>query len=313
LSSDGAGPDLIVPSDISPFASTLLQGGESNATADGWAIRNIGDAPAPAGVVVRILLSEDATPDAGDVILAQWTGITTIPTGRAFDVLGDSVLVPDDLPPGDYWAIAVIDVDGIVDESDEANNVAAFAVEYAPSEDDAAAPDPDPEPPAGVFERGGAGPDRLIGGDGGDRLVGRGGNDTLKGGDGDDLLKGGGGRDRLAGQRGDDTLKGGGGKDTLKGGGGDDLLQGQRGGDRLKSGGGEDTLRFKRGDGKDVVLDWKDGKDLIHILKGAGGFDDLEIQERRGHAFVDYGKPGDVIKLRKTDADDLDASDFLFG
>ncbi|HKK34913.1 MAG TPA: calcium-binding protein [Paracoccaceae bacterium] len=169
---------------------------------------------------------------------------------------------------------------------------------------------------------GNAGNDVLKGGDDADLLVGGGGNDVARGQSGDDIVKGGGandvlkgngGSDKLVGQSGDDTVKGGGANDVLKGNGGADLLQGQRGDDKLKSGGGEDVLRFKRGDGRDVVLDWTDGEDVIHIRKGANGFGRLDIREKGGHVFVEYGKPGDVIKLRKTDAEDLDASDFLFG
>ncbi|MFO7854244.1 MAG: hypothetical protein R6V44_03300 [Paracoccaceae bacterium] len=157
------------------------------------------------------------------------------------------------------------------------------------------------------------GNDALIGGGGNDKLIGHGGDDLLKGGGGDDLLKGGGGEDLLKGQKGDDVLKGGGGNDKLIGGGGKDALQGQKGNDKLIGGGGKDEFVFKRGDGRDVVKDWQDGRDSIVIKKGASGFVELDIYQKGKHAFIDYGRNGDLIKLIETDADDLDRGDFAFG
>ena len=154
--------------------------------------------------------------------------------------------------------------------------------------------------------------DVLRGGGGDDTLLGRGGADVLRGGGGDDVANGQGGDDQVLGERGDDLLRGGGGGDRLFGGGGRDALHGQRGADRLKGGGGGDDFHFKRGDGRDVILDWDDRRDEIHIDRGAKAFGQLEIYQKGRHAFVEYGKRGDVIKLLKTDADDLDRGDFAF-
>jgi len=158
-----------------------------------------------------------------------------------------------------------------------------------------------------------SGADDLSGGVGADTLLGGGGGDSLDGGGGGDSLDGAGGRDRLSGKGGDDALEGGGGGDRLNGGGGDDEISGGRGGDVIKPGRGQDTLRFERGDGRDVVLDWKDGADLIRFETGAKGFRRLEIDEKGRDVVIDYGRKGDSIVLKRTDAEDLDASDFLFG
>jgi len=160
--------------------------------------------------------------------------------------------------------------------------------------------------------RGGAGEDSLYGLGGRDDLFGGAAADVLKGGGGADRLYGQGGGDRLQGQGGGDLLRGAGGDDWVNGGGGKDAVYGQRGDDTLKGGSGRDEFHFKRGDGRDVVLDWTDGKDEIHIDRGATSFAKLDIEQKGKHAFIEYGKNGDVIKLAKFDADDLDAGDFVF-
>jgi hypothetical protein len=81
----------------------------------------------------------------------------------------------------------------------------------------------------------------------GDIIEGQGGEDYIKGGVGHDLLFGGAGNDILKGAREDDTLVGDGGKD------------------RLKGGGGHDVFRFDGKSGRDVVVDYRDGKDLIAL------------------------------------------------
>lgn len=57
-----------------------------------------------------------------------------------------------------------------------------------------------------VDERGGSGPDRLVGGKGPDRLRGLRGKDVLVGGRGSDILIGGKGRDLLRGGKGRDSF-----------------------------------------------------------------------------------------------------------
>ncbi len=168
---------------------------------------------------------------------------------------------------------------------------------------------------------GGEGNDTITGGDDGDVLEGWGGDDTIEGGkggdqlvggDGDDTLKGDAGYDRLLGGRGDDTLEGGGGNDVLEGGDGDDTLDGGRGRDTLWGDGGADTFVFRTGDGRDTVMDFEDGKDLIRIDGvEAADFGDLAITDGDGGVHIVYGD-GDRIILRGMDSADVTQEDFRF-
>lgn len=135
--------------------------------------------------------------------------------------------------------------------------------------------------------------DKLVGDETGNKLAGLGGSDKLIGN---------GGNDRLDGGSGNDVLKGGAGNDRLDGGGGNDLLI---------AGAGRDRIEFGKGDGRDVVKGYHDRQDLFVIDVKGIGFRDLDIDQQRKHAVVDYGK-GEFMIVR-FDADDLDRGDFLFG
>ena len=184
---------------------------------------------------------------------------------------------------------------------------------------------------------GGGGNDSLSGGGGRDELIGGRGQDDLSGNGGRDLLQGGGGKDNLSGNGGRDTLEGGGGRDTLDGGGGRDLLQGGGGRDMLDGGGGKDIMQggngrddifggrgsdtltgeggsdrfiFDRGNGRDTITDFQQGRDKIVIEGGAEEFGDLRITQF-----------GDDVRIfiantRVTVEDDLvenfSAADFIF-
>ncbi len=159
--------------------------------------------------------------------------------------------------------------------------------------------------------RGGKKADKLAGDGTDNKLAGLGGNDRLAGNGGDDRLDGGSGKDVLKGGSGNDRLLGGSGNDRLEGGGGDDRLDGGGGNDLLIAGGGRDRIEFGKGDGRDTVKGYDDRQDKFVIdIKGMT-FRDLDIDQHRKHAVVDYGK-GEVTIL-KFDADDLDRGDFLFG
>ena len=106
---------------------------------------------------------------------------------------------------------------------------------------------------------------KIVGSSGNDTLEGFARNDVITGRGGNDELLGGKGDDRLGGGGGFDTLRGGGGKDKLLGGGNDDQLIGGKGADILIGGGGGDTFSFVKGDGKDVIRDFKPGADTINF------------------------------------------------
>ena len=157
---------------------------------------------------------------------------------------------------------------------------------------------------------GGGGKDLLLGNGGKDLLEGGGGKDNLKGGGGSDTLLGGGGKDIVDGQGGRDRIDGGGGKDIVLGGGGADTLTGGRGRDELTGGRGSDRFEFKRGDGRDTVTDYEDGRDKFIIGLGADDFSDLTINQFGSNDHITFAN--DRIVVEDTDADVLGANDFLF-
>ncbi|MEM7546703.1 MAG: right-handed parallel beta-helix repeat-containing protein [Pseudomonadota bacterium] len=180
-----------------------------------------------------------------------------------------------------------------------------------PPADDPAQPDTE--------QNGTSGNDKLVGSNDFDRLIGYDGNDTIKGNGGNDILKGSAGNDNLKGNSGADKLKGGDGSDKLKGGWGDDTLKGSAGDDRIFGNAGDDYLKgqrgndefvFKHNDGNDRIQGFKRGEDVIHIRNGADGMDDLRIENVADGALISF--TGTTILLIDRDANDLDASDFIF-
>lgn len=181
------------------------------------------------------------------------------------------------------------------------------------------------------FISGGAGMDSLSGGDGNDSLFGDAGDDLLNGdwgddqlhgGEGNDTLTGGGGAENLFGEIGDDQLTGSGlldggdgndilngeGADTLSGGAGDDsliaysdawdqlsnTLQGGAGNDTLYGSFGEDTYLFNLGDGKDLIIERRDGEDYTNI---EASFDVLTFGEGISRASLSFVRQGDDLLI----------------
>ncbi len=170
------------------------------------------------------------------------------------------------------------------------------------------------------FVLGGSGDDIVFGDDGDDLLNGESGADVLDGGKGDDLLSGGDGNDRLLGGAGKDTVVGGSGDDWASGGRGDDVLGGGAGRDTLSGGAGNDTLAggadadtfyFESGFGRDVVLDFRPGDDVIAIkanINGTGITNTAQLASRIESddtgAVINLGS-GDQIKLVGVSSEDL--------
>ncbi len=156
---------------------------------------------------------------------------------------------------------------------------------------------------------GGAGRDKLDGGDGNDVLLGDAGDDKIKGGDGADILRGGLGNDKIRGDDGNDRIDGDGGDDKIRGGDGADILRGGAGDDELRGDKGSDIFVFAGGDERVTVRDFDLEEDLLD-LTGVGR-DIGDFQELLGFVTSDgkdlvftFGE-GDVLTLRKVDADDL--------
>jgi Ca2+-binding RTX toxin-like protein len=108
-----------------------------------------------------------------------------------------------------------------------------------------------------------------------------------------------------------DFLFGKQGKDQLFGLGGDDFLNGGQGKDQLTGGEGEDTFVFTKGSGKDTIMDFEVGVDLIHIAKG--GFKGIKDAEdvakhakelKNGDVEINLGK-GTKVVLKGVDIKDV--------
>ena len=92
-----------------------------------------------------------------------------------------------------------------------------------------------------------------------------------------DTIFGAGGKDYLRGQGGNDVLKGGDGNDTLVGGVGEDKLIGGK---------GKDTFKLSKGEGFDLIKDFKNDEDKIFI----GSSKKLKLKNKKGDAFIYKGK-----------------------
>ncbi len=167
-----------------------------------------------------------------------------------------------------------------------------------------------------------AGNDSLVGGTGDDHLSDLAGNNTLDGGAGDDLLETGDGNDALSGGEDDDTaLAGGGndridlgdGRDSANGGAGNDTISGDSGQDTLAGGAGSDSFGFAAGFGRDVILDFTPGTDLLDFSQhdGVASLADLSIRNFQGEAQVRDPMGGRVL-LQGVEASDLDGASFMF-
>lgn len=134
------------------------------------------------------------------------------------------------------------------------------------------------------FQIGTDGPDVVLGTYGADFLFGGAGDDEIRGLSGDDFGSGGAGNDFVAGDgdedwvlggSGDDVVFGGGGHDTvfgdagedrIAGGDGNDIMSGGLGDDRIVGGAGDDTFLYRRGDGRDILLDdLVDNWDVVYV------------------------------------------------
>ena len=109
----------------------------------------------------------------------------------------------------------------------------------------------------------------------------------------------------------EDFLFGKQGKDKLFGLGGDDILNGGQGKDELTGGEGADTFVFTKGSGKDTIMDFEVGVDIIQIAKGGlKGIKDAEDvakhakELKNGDVEINLGK-GTKIVLKGVDINDV--------
>jgi Ca2+-binding RTX toxin-like protein len=137
-------------------------------------------------------------------------------------------------------------------------------------------------------------------------------NNSLTGNSGDNSLRGGSGHDVLKGMGGNDWLDGGSGRDKLYGGAGDDMIKGGAGNDHLTGGSGEDIFVFQKGTGRDVVTDFRHGRDEIDAsqLAGVDKLSDLNVRQSGHDTIIEHGS--DILVLKGVNASDLDGNDFIF-
>ncbi|MCC7274660.1 MAG: hypothetical protein IT561_18470 [Alphaproteobacteria bacterium] len=188
---------------------------------------------------------------------------------------------------------------------------------------------------------GGDDDDVIDGGEDGDDVNGNLGRDVVHGGPGADFVRGGQGEDlvygddgddwHLNGNFGDDAVHGGHGNDTLHGGAGNDTLAGDAGADRLSGDLGDDLLiadgdgdvfAFASGQGRDVIVGFRQGAGLIEIADGDNGTDiagfaavlaraaDADYQGQPS-TFIDLGG-GSSLTIAGMSTAELQADDFLF-
>ncbi|MEO1688831.1 MAG: hypothetical protein AAFU61_13080, partial [Pseudomonadota bacterium] len=91
------------------------------------------------------------------------------------------------------------------------------------------------------------------------------------------------------------------------------LLHGGRGRDRMEGGAGRDDFVLRRGDERDVIVDFEPRRDDLRFESGARSFEELAIRQQGDHAVIVYGRRGDSVRLLDVEADALTARDFLFG
>lgn len=103
------------------------------------------------------------------------------------------------------------------------------------------------------------------------------------------------------------------GNDTLGGGGGDDAILSGRGNDVMMGDAGEDIFIFYPGYGKDEILDFTQGEDLIALNDKTDGMYFHEIQPRMSQHGADVWirlGHGDRVIVANTDLNSLTVDDF---
>lgn len=166
---------------------------------------------------------------------------------------------------------------------------------------------------------GGQGADIVLAGSGDDFVWGDSENDIIRGGSGNDTLDGGKDKDRISGGEGDDVIIGGGREDVLRGGNGDDTIRGDNGIDRIDGGSGNDLLRGGQGAdvflfhsrkfGEDIILDFQDGLDRLHVKGLVGGMGGITVEQNGTDAILTFGG-GELIMRGMSGL--VDATDFVF-
>lgn len=142
-----------------------------------------------------------------------------------------------------------------------------------------------------------------------DRLEGTPQKDTLMGLGDNDTLLGLGNQDRLLGGNGQDRLIGGRGNDVLHGGVGGDRLMGGRGADIYRGGAGRDVFVIGAYQGRDKIIDFRDGSDQID-LAGDLTFRNLQLTQQGQNTLISFND-NPIALLRGIKVEQITTADFI--
>jgi CubicO group peptidase (beta-lactamase class C family) len=120
-------------------------------------------------------------------------------------------------------------------------------------------------------------------------------DEILNGTEAKDVIYAKGGYDSLYGMGGDDVLVGGTEGDLIFAGDGNDLLLGDKGDDVLFGGANSDIFAFKKGDGADIISDFKVGEDKIGVVKGDIQVDDILFTQSSGITVAKVKSTGEIL------------------
>jgi Ca2+-binding RTX toxin-like protein len=133
---------------------------------------------------------------------------------------------------------------------------------------------------------------------------------------GDDVLDGAKGKivGEVSGGDGNDILRTGGGNQKIDGGANNDIIDGGKGVDELRGGTGLDRFVFATGYGKDEIVDFIRGSDLVDISgwKAIGDFQDVlsHAKDKSGDVWIVSGR--DTLIIDNVAKADLVEADFFF-
>ena len=156
--------------------------------------------------------------------------------------------------------------------------------------------------------RGSNGKDPMQGSNSNGILFALGGNDRINSRGGDDIVDGGSGKDVITGGTGNDILIGGTGSDRIFGNSGDDLLDGNANADVLNGGAGADTFVLTRGNGSDIIQDFRNGQDFIGLGSGLA-VGDLKFVQQGSSTVIRAGRER-LATLQGVRPSQLDLTDF---
>jgi len=117
----------------------------------------------------------------------------------------------------------------------------------------------------------------------------------------------------VSGGDGNDILRAGGGNQKIDGGANDDIIDGGKGRDELRGGAALDRFVFASGYGKDEIVDFATGVDLIDISgwKAIKNFDDMlrHAQNKNGDVWIVAGR--DTLIIDNATKNTLVEADFM--